>query len=496
MGVIRFSVESAEFLANWPEVHRGYLSGGDGRIFATRIEVEDRQVLCRRSSSESCHFHVAFPIPGRGPVVIATTTLPERDQPYLLSVELARGLIVQLRNQSSTWQLAGMLVPDEFTNRLLEAQRLFAKAALSQHDEGLAWDLALRALEVGLDAADWLADAFRQQALAGRQRSFATMPVLLGCELNVSEVPFSGQAEFQQVFNAAAVRVDWRDVESAEGEYDWSTADRHLEYCESHRLTTRAGSLIDLGAGGLPDWLTPWEHDFFNLQSFVCDFVETAISRYVGRVRLWEVAARFNTGGVLSLNEESRLSLVARVLDTARQVDGESQYLVRVDQPWGEYQARGQHRLTPLQAIDALARSGVGLGGVNLEIAVGFLPCGTANRHALDFCRMIDMWSLLGLPLYVTLAYPSRADLDMQVSGDTEVDSRISPANFGETEQATWIDEVVPLLLAKPSVAGVFWSHFTDERAHRFPNAGLWQEPGGAKLGLKHLAAWSQARRR
>ena len=66
---------------------------------------------------------------------------------------------------------------------------------------------------------------------------------------------------------------------------------------EQQKLMIRGGPLIDLGLGGLPPWLARWEHDVFNLQSFVCDFVETAIARYFGRIHIWEVCTRMNTGG-------------------------------------------------------------------------------------------------------------------------------------------------------------------------------------------------------
>ena len=61
---------------------------------------------------------------------------------------------------------------------------------------------------------------------------------------------------------------------------------------------------------------------------------------------------------------------MARALDVVRQVDDEIQVLVQIDQPWGEYQSRGLHRLSPFQFVDALLRSGIGLSAVNLEVAV------------------------------------------------------------------------------------------------------------------------------
>ena len=100
---------------------------------------------------------------------------------------------------------------------------------------------------------------------------------------------------------AAAIPLNWRTIEESEGEYRWDLLDQQVDWCEQNRLMVLGSPLVDFGPSGLPPWLARWEHDFFNLQSFVCDFVETAVARYMGRIRLWEIAARANTGGALAL---------------------------------------------------------------------------------------------------------------------------------------------------------------------------------------------------
>ena len=235
----------------------------------------------------------------------------------------------------------------------------------------------------------------------------------------------------------------------------------------------RGGPLVDLGPDGLPEWLSRWEHDVFNLQSFVCDFVETAISRYVGRIRIWEICTRINTGGAMTLSEESRLTLAARVLDVARQVDEEAQLIVRVEQPWGDYQSRGQHRLSPLQVIDALIRSGVGLSGVNLELAVGYRSRGSAPRDLLECSRLIDAWTMLDVPIFVTMICPSSGLNDPGATGKIQIDPLVWDGACDDVHQANWIERMFELLVAKPRVAGVFLPNFSDGTPHVFPNAGL-----------------------
>ena len=107
---------------------------------------------------------------------------------------------------------------------------------------------------------------------------------------------------------------------------------------------------------------------------------------------------------------------MARTLEVARQVDGDAQFFLRIDQPWGGYQAQGEHRLSPCQFVDALLRFGTGLAGVNLEVPVGYAGRGMAPRDLLEFSRMLDLWTVLEVPLHVTLAFPSSSHADKYAS--------------------------------------------------------------------------------
>lgn len=493
MGVMRFLVHPGDIFDRWPEAYRAYISGFDGRVCPTRIEIDGPILTCRRQTAESGRLHVAWPVAGFGRPMVSTSCLREQDKPYLLSVELARGKICQLRNQVAAWQSEGLALPPGFETSFQHVHRLFARAVLLQHDAAEAGQVAERALHACFGAAEQLMQAYVEQRLAIRRQRFAQLPALMGCNLGRVAPEGAAAREFCRAFNAAAVPVEWKWIEPEEGEYHWDLYDRQVEWCLANRLLMRGGPLLDLSPGGLPQWLWQWAHDLLNLQSFVCDFVETAISRYMGRVRIWEVSAHGNTGGALTLTEENRLTLVARTLEVARQVDPESQFVIGVDQPWGGYQARGQHRLSPIQFVDALHRCGVGLTGVNLQISIGYRPRGTASRDRLEFSRLLDLWSGLGLPLHVTLSLPSSGSADAKSNPDLEVDHPSWRAPWSEAAQAEWINEYVPLIMAKQSVVGIYWGNFSDAEPHEFPHSGLLREDGAPKPALQEIIRHRQA---
>jgi len=492
MGVMRFVVHPEKLLEDWPELHRAYVSGFDGRVFATRVEVDGNIIACRRSNSESGKVHIALPIEGFGRPSISTSSLPERETPFLLALELARGRISQLRDQLAAWEMAGMAVPEEYWVLHKDAHRLFAEASAQQHRPVEASEAAWKSLNLAMQAARMLSESYTEQRLAVRRKRSARLPASLGCSLGRTVPNEEETKTYNDAFTAVRLPIEWKHIEPQEGEYDWDVHDQQVEWAGNKKLLMTAGPLLDLSPEGLPQWLWQWEHDFLNLQSFVCDFVETAVARYAGLIRNWEVSARVNSGGALALSEENRLSLVARTLEVARQVDDELKLMVRIDQPWGGYQARGQHRLSPLHFVDALIRSGVGLYGVNLEIAVGYSPRGSSPRDLLDFSRLIDLWSCLGIPLEVTLAFPSSTEPDANVNTDLEVETAQWKEGWTEESQAAWVDAYLPMLMAKQVVVGIFWSHFSDAVPHHYPHAGLVRADGTPKPALQNFVKYRQ----
>ena len=488
MGVMRFLALPTEAVGEWPEASSAYITALDGRVYPARVEFVDNVLSCTRATSESGKLHVPWPVEGFGRPVLTTASLPENDQPYLLALELARGKIGELRDQAFQWQFAGMAISDEFEEQLRKAFKLFSHASAIRSDSVGASQVAQQALREACAAARMLAKSYTVQ----RQQSRAVSshpPALLGCTLDDSVLSHPWGNSFFNTFSAAAVPIEWRRVEPVEGAYEWEPLDKLVAACRRNRCVIRAGPLLDLAPGGLPSWLAPWAADFLNLQSFVCDFMETAVSKYAGSIRIWEVSARGNSGGGLALTEEQRLSVTARCIEAAQKSDTEAQLFVRINQPWGEYQATAGNRLTPYQFADALVRSRLGLKGVNLEIAVGYLPAGDLNRDLLSVSRLIDLWSLLGVQLHVTLAFPSSSSDDPRADSEFKVhESSPWREGWGDAAQANWADDYVGMIMAKPQVTGVFWSHFHDGHPHRFPHAGAIDSGGEAKPILDALA--------
>ncbi len=359
MGLTRFLVSSPDrFPAE--NASRVYFTGLDGIPLASQTELTDDGLEMERDASDSGNYHAPWPVTGYGELTLSTASLMERDEPYVLAVELARGTLNQLRAQVSDWSEIGLILPEGFRIRLHEAMRSFVAAATTQNDLASAEEHAQEAIDHAVALGDLVASAFIEQALNVRKRQNTVLTTWLGGSLEQTLLDNKHGRMFLAAFNAATVNFSWRFVEPVEGVYQWRLFDQQLDWCQSHHLHVMAGPLLKLDTTGCPDWLCLWEGDFDNLVTLVTDYVETVVRRYRGRVALWNCAARFSTGEALSLSEEECLHLAARAVEVVRRIDPHTPRIITFDRPWAEYLRRGTHELAPLHVSDALFRSEIG----------------------------------------------------------------------------------------------------------------------------------------
>lgn len=491
MGLIRFLVPPPSNLS--AQAHeRAFATGIDQVPWRCEIRRVGDEIQITRAVNESGNFHLPWLVPDRGELMLQTCTLVERAEPYLFAVELARGKVNHLRNQAADWQSIGLVVADEAWQKLREATEHFARAAVGQHNAAQAIADAQLALSAALVGSDVLSGCYVDQALSVRRRQSAQLPTVLAAELpspptgNLSEACL-------EAFNATSVPLVWREIEAVEGNYQWDRPDRLVDWCAANRRPVVGGPLIQLDPHTLPDWLCLWEGDFENIVSVVRDFIETVISRYRGKVAAWQCAARVNTGRALALSEEERLRLAVSSIEAVRQADPNTPVILRFDQPWAEYMARSDVDLSPLHFADALVRAGLGLSAIGLDLSMGYSGAGSALRDRLDFGRLIDLWSCLGLPLFVCLTVPSATGADPLAWGTAHSDATAVAGGWNVDAQARIVENYLPLLLAKPSVQAVVWNQWTDAEPHEYPHGGLIDRTGAVKPALNALTSIRKA---
>lgn len=464
------------------ELQSAYLAGHEAIPWRSQSYSQDNQLVIQRPNTDFAHLHIPWQTKNHGKLTLTTTTLPETEEGHRLPLELARGTLNRLRNQSASWQHLGLLLPDRFHQIRRDATRQFIEA-VNQQDQATAVNASNECIASCLDAIDILIDQYSEQVLQMRHEGAPQLQTLLGCNLSDATPP----GNFIDAFNTAAVSIAWRDVEIDAGQRVWDKYDAQIQWCQDQKLRVCAGPLLQLDQKSLPDWIYLWEDDFYSLQSFVIQYIQATVRRYHGKVHLWNCAARMNICGSIKLTEEQMLRLTVSAIETIRRIDSKTPVIVSFDQPFAEYLSSSTSDLSPLHFADALARAQLNLTGIGLELNYGYSPNGSSARDFLEISKLIDRFSQLGLPLviYLLAASNPQQHLSSEMRGQPNTAGFMGKSD--ERGQADFVERIVSLLLCKQSIYGLIWNQYSDIEAHGYPHGGLFNAQNDSKPGVESL---------
>jgi hypothetical protein len=484
MGAMTFLLPPALSPDLTSELERACVCGGpDNMPWPTEVRVEPGRLTVRRDVDESGALAVPWDVEGTGRVMGTTATLIEQALPYQFRLELARGKVNQIRCQAADWQAGGLHLPASLFEQIHTMSVAFARAVTLPPAESN--QQAQTALTLGYRTAAELVTLYASQMFDARHQRQPQLDATLGCRFGA--VALSDPQALLPALNALSLDFTWKEVEPAEASYCWEPYEALLKRGLELGVALQAGPLIDFSAARLPDWLWLWERDLSSIASFMCDYVETTVKRYAGQIRAWQLCTASNSTSVLGLGEDEFLWLTARLVEAARQVDPNLQLSVGIAQPWGEYMAVEDRTHSPFIFADTLVRSGLNLAALDLELYMGLSRRGSYCRDLLEISRLLDLYTLLGVPLRVTLAYPSSDGADQLADPEIKLSGGHWHGGFRSEVQAEWAASVAALCLCKPSVQGIRWAHAYDAEPHQFANCGLFDQRNQPKPVLQRL---------
>jgi hypothetical protein len=469
------------------ELERTCVAGGpDNMPWPTELRLKPDVLAASRSVDESGYLVVPWSVDKVGRLMGTTATLMERPMPYNLLVELARGKVNQLRCQAADWKAGGLQIPESLRKMIDEASHTFVQA-VSGTESPQAFEQARETLALSYQASELLVRAYVDQVFLVRHQRQARLDATLGCRLSNAAPPDNLSRTVCEAFNTVCVPMSWNTIETEESNFDWSAIDATVKWAATNGITLSAGPLVDFSSANLPAWLWLWERDLPSLATFMCKFVDTAVRRYRGKIRRWQLTAASNNATVLSLTEDELLGLTYRLVETARAVDPSLDLVIGIAQPWGEYMAIEDRTHSPFIFADTLIRSGLNLSALDVELVMGVTPRGSYCRDLLETSRILDLYALLGVPLRVTLGYPSSDASDPDADPELRVAAGRWHGGFNPATQAEWAEAFCTLALCKPFVQGVQWTQLSDVGPHPFPHCGLVDAAGVAKPATQRL---------
>jgi hypothetical protein len=490
MGATRFLLPAGLTPEAARELELAYIQvidGPDYRPLLTEAVVQPPYLTVQRAGHESGYLTVPWEVPGHGRLMLSTATLVEREAPYDLAVELARGCVNFVRNQADEWIMGGLEIGPDVAEALRGLNHSFASTVCcegaTKETARSANDTITRSVVLG----DQLVRLFTQQVFAARHQRFARFDTALACRLTAPPAGEEAARLFRQTFNAVQIPFRWADIEPTESAYQWDGTDALVKWAQDQGFALAAGPLLDFAPNQFPLWLGQWQTDLPSLANFMYDYVESALRRYGRDIRVWHLTAATNWSTVLGLEEEDLLWLTVRLLELCRQVDPEMEVIVGLAQPWGEYITKHRRSYFPLLFADALLRSRLRVTAFDLEVVMGVTERGSYPRDLLQLSRLLDLYTLLNLPVRVTIACPSQTGPDPLADPAYQVRPRGERAVWDEGGQADWTADVAALCLCKPCVASVCWPHYSDAEPHLFPHCGLLDGRARPKPALERL---------
>lgn len=453
-----------------------------------------------------------------GSLMLKTSLLPARDEPYLLPLELLRHALMQALNKQEEWELFDLPETNAAIAQLERGRRLFTQALIAHRAPGRQIEAdryAREALSLVVDAGERLALRRAERVLPDRLsgRLYARTaqaaarhgmeglpagsplsapgsaavvlphPPFIGCAVNPAVFDPPSQQAIAASCDFVSVPLRWSALERSEGKIQWDQTDRWIEWAvRTARMPVVAGPLIDFRPACVPDWLYIWENDYETLRDLIVEHIQAVVTRYRRAVGRWTVASGLNTNTNIRLTVEQTLDLTRIAVMAVKRLHPTAQIQVEIARPFGEYHARNRRSLPPLLYAELLVQSGLPLDAIALRLQAGQPAPGQGVRDVMTIAAMIDRYAALGRPIAISALGAPAAPIaiDSPLIPDNaheEPEPNVYPgrwhADWTPSLQADWLAAITLAASAQPALHSICWQE-------------LAEGPGGASAEMPH----------
>ncbi len=447
-----------------------YLFGSDGiAIRRAQITFKDGIIECEKSTGETGGLALLWPIDGFGKVLLPTTFLPEREKPYNLNVEIARAKLMQIVNKQEDWSYFSQL--EGLANYSKEAQDLFVEAVQNSSNAPLASQLADKSLEKAILVSEKLAGKQADSFFDARRKNRGFGRGCLGCRIDTKAVTNPKYLEILlKLFGFVSIPINWGQIESHRGSYDFSTVDACIKVLSKKKLAIGAGPLLCFSKEYLPKWLLRDEIGFEKVREAAYQFVTSIVNRYSGSIHAWRVVKGLNAFNHFGFSFEQVLEMTRAANIAVKQGSDRALKIVEISNLWGGYYATAANTIPPLVYVDMVVQSGISFDAFGLAMQFGRNHEGMHIRDMMQISAALDYFALVAKPLYIT-----EVEVPSQMGGGSYSGkvAGIWHKEWDQSCQGQWIEQFYKIALSKPFVERVTYSSFTDADSSVIANSGL-----------------------
>lgn len=447
------------------------------------ITFKDGIIDCKTRGSEPAGLSLLWPIEGFGNIMLYTTRLPEREQPYNLNVEIVRGKLMEIAMKREDWAIFEQT--SQLSSQAEELQKIFIEMLENINDPGKASLIADKCLCKAMLYAEALAEKYASVLFEARSRSRGFARSSLGCKVEPEKLADKNYLKGAfELFAHVTLPINWGKIEKEKGQYDFTELDKSMSVLGKRRLLLCAGPLIVFAPEHLPEWMKG-KHDFETIREACYEFVSKVVTRYAKYVHIWQVISGLNAENVFKFSFERVLEITRTACLAAREADNRSVKMIDIVYPWGEYYAYDSDTIPPLVYIDMVTQAGINFDALGVQIMFGKEQPGMHIRDMMQISAMLDRFMPLPKQIHITsFAVPDTNEPKQQAAESAGVWHK----PWDEAVQAKWIEEFSKIAFSKPFVSTITYGALADSDEKNIKGAGLLTDELKPKKAFMALA--------
>ncbi len=480
------------------DLSTAYLVGSDAVPIRGEFFYANGEIVCRKRAAGPAALTLMWDCKNFGTIMLETTRLPERDEPYILNLELARGRVMRLLQKREEWGLFDIPEAAAVNDKAMEARDLLLEAITQQQEPAKASEFADRCLQLVLpiseQAALTHADLLLQRRIITRNFPRGAFGVRVEHTLN------SEAYRRALVPNADFVRMPmwWKAIEPQEQQFTWGPIDEWMEFLRRVRLPVVAGPLVHFAESAIPEWLYIWEHDYETVRDLLYEHIERVVTRYGPQVALWNVLSGLHVNAQFSFTFDQLMDLTRMAVTLVKKVHAAGRTMIELTQPWGEYYATNQRSIPPMLYAEMIVQSGIQFDVFGVQLKFGVPRDGCWQRDLFQVSSLLDRFAAFGKPVMISALQVPSSPADAPAVGAVPGSAGNWRKPWSEALQAKWLEAVTDVALSKPFVEAICWNDLLDITPKSFapsqsiPFGGMANADASPKQTMK---TWGSLRR-
>jgi len=474
--MLAFAVYQNGELATDVRLSNAYVVGSDDVPSRADLSFSNGVITCEKRAAGPAGLAILWHVEGCGEILTETARVLERQKPYVLQVELARGRLLRVSQKIEEWGLFDFEGTEKILEQFTKARDWLIKALQADTPQDAA-ACAERSLVLAVKASESLANFHADIFLSRRKETGGWSKRVFGCAVHLDKPTETIRKRLSNAFEFVTVPVGWRDVEPNEQTFNWKPLDAWVESLTKHRIPIKGSALLSFHERHVPDWLYIWEHDFDTIRDLAFEHARRVINRYGQYIQMWDVISGIHANNCFTFNFEQLMELTRMAAALTKQVASRSVVIIDLIAPWGEYYARNQRTIPPLLYADMAVQSGVSFDAFGLQFHFGGAADSQYVRDMFQISSIIDQFGKLGKPLHITaVQVPSstKVSVDRDQGGTKKkLEGGSWHAPWSERVQADWLERFWEVSLSKPFMESVSWLGLTDHKSLPSPHGGL-----------------------